>query len=264
MTMTERIFAVVTTIGPDAVDLATRALRRSSVAHLGQFRRNGDPYVTHPIAVAATVAELGADIDTIAAALLQDLPSDTTTSLDDLRAEFGDPVVDLLDGFGRMDKLHTFDELDGFDRRILLLKVADRLHNMQTIDALATGTQRRKAEQTLQRVAPLARSLGLHTIAIELDSLAGGVLAATAAVPAGPAAARSTTGIRLSQTILHTAAALLLPTTCRERWLAEWNAELHTHRGARERLSFTANLLVGLPRMATQARTAHSETEENQ
>lgn len=88
MTTTERIFAVVTTLGPDAVDLATRALRRSSAAHLGQFRRNGDPYVTHPIAVAATVAELGADIDTIAAALLHDVPSDTTTTLDDLRAEF--------------------------------------------------------------------------------------------------------------------------------------------------------------------------------
>lgn len=170
-TPTERLFAVVAGHGPGATDLVAAALACAGRAHHGDFRKSGDPHVTHPVAVAATVADLGAGPTTIVAALLHDVPGRTTYSIRQLRAEFGDPVGDLLDALVELDS-GTFDDLAPVDPRAVALKVACRLHNMQTIGWLEKSAQQRKAHQTRRLVVSMARSLGFAAVAAELDTLA--------------------------------------------------------------------------------------------
>jgi (p)ppGpp synthase/HD superfamily hydrolase len=251
-TPTERLFAVVDDRGPAARAFVVKAHELAGRAHFGQFRRSGDPYITHAVAVAAMVAELGTDLMTITAALLHDVPEDTPYPMERIRSEFGDEVADLLTAFATLDRIETFDELPCVDPRVLTIKIVERLHNMQTIQHLQMSRQQRKADHTRRLVSPLARGMGLTSVADELDALATRTLAGSAG-PAGPVA-RPVAELRTARTLLHAAARVLLPDRCRDRWLAEWDAELHVLPSRHHRLAFVRSLLLGLPALAVHAR----------
>jgi guanosine-3',5'-bis(diphosphate) 3'-pyrophosphohydrolase len=165
-------------------DLRTiqRAYELAERCHRGQFRRSGEPYVTHPLAVANIVAELGMPGPTIVAALLHDTVEDTTLDLDDIRREFGDEVTALVDGVTKLDKVRYGEMAESEtirkmvvamarDAKVLVLKLADRLHNVRTVQFLPPDRQERMARQTLEIYAPLAHRLGMNTIKWELEDL---------------------------------------------------------------------------------------------
>jgi GTP pyrophosphokinase len=154
-------------------------------AHSGQRRRSGEPYVTHPVAVALIVAELGLDAPTIAAALLHDAVEDTGVTTADIEAEFGTTVARVVDGVTKLDRLQ-FDSKEAqqaatirkmlvamaSDWRVLLIKLADRLHNMRTLGVMPEWKQRRTAQETFDVYAPLAHRLGVQQIRWQLEDLA--------------------------------------------------------------------------------------------
>ena len=155
--------------------------------HREQRRKSGDPYITHPLAVATILAELGMDTTTLVAALLHDTVEDTDYSLDMLRDDFGDEVAHLVDGVTKLDKvkLGTAAEAETIrkmviamarDPRVLVIKLADRLHNMRTMRFLPPEKQARKAKETLEVLAPLAHRLGMATVKWELEDLAFAIL----------------------------------------------------------------------------------------
>jgi GTP pyrophosphokinase len=152
-------------------------------AHRGQLRKSGDPYITHPLAVATILAELGMDTTTLVAALLHDTVEDTGLTLADLEAEFGAQVAHLVDGVTKLDKVRFGEAAEAEtirkmivamarDPRVLVIKLADRLHNMRTLRFLPPAKQERKARETLEVLAPLAHRLGMNTIKWELEDLA--------------------------------------------------------------------------------------------
>jgi GTP pyrophosphokinase len=159
--------------------------RLAATAHAGQFRRSGEPYVTHPVAVAGIVAGLGLDATTVAAALLHDAVEDSGLSVDDLEAEFGGDVARVVDGVTKLDRLE-FDSKEAqqaatirkmlvamaSDWRVLLIKLADRLHNMRTLAVMPEWKQRRTAQETLDIYAPLAHRLGVQQVKWQLEDLA--------------------------------------------------------------------------------------------
>jgi len=158
-------------------------------AHGEQRRASGEPYVTHPVAVAQTLAELGLDPVAICAALLHDIPEDTDYSLDDIEERFGPEVARLVDGATKLDKFgarsHEEQQAENIrkmllamaeDIRVVLIKLADRLHNMRTISALPPDKQLRIARQTAEIYAPLAERLGIWQIKWELEDLSFKVL----------------------------------------------------------------------------------------
>ncbi len=151
--------------------------------HEGQVRKSGDPYITHPLAVATILAELGMTTPTLCAALLHDTVEDTAYTLDALRADFGDEVVRLVDGVTKLDKVKYGDSAQSEtirkmvvamsrDIRVLVIKLADRLHNMRTLRYLRQDKQERIARETIEIFAPLAHRLGMNTIKWELEDLA--------------------------------------------------------------------------------------------
>jgi guanosine-3',5'-bis(diphosphate) 3'-pyrophosphohydrolase len=163
-----------------------RAYEVAERAHEGQRRRSGDPYITHPLAVTTILAELGMDTTTLAAALLHDVVEDTPSTLEEIRRDFGDDVAHLVDGVTKLDKVQ-FGGQSGVaeaetirkmviamarDPRVLVIKLADRLHNMRTLRFLPGDKQERKARETLEIFAPLAHRLGMNTIKWELEDLA--------------------------------------------------------------------------------------------
>jgi GTP pyrophosphokinase len=166
-------------------DLIVRAGRAAARAHADQFRRSGEPYVTHPIAVAAIVAELGLDAQTVAAALLHDAVEDTGLTLEAIAAEFGPAVANVVDGVTKLDRLQ-FDSKEqqqaatirkmllamASDWRVLLIKLADRLHNMRTLAVMPEWKQRRTAQETFDVYAPLAHRLGVQQVRWQLEDLA--------------------------------------------------------------------------------------------
>jgi len=154
-------------------------------AHDGQFRRSGEPYITHPVAVATIVAELGLDSQTVAAALLHDAVEDTGLTLESITETFGAGVANVVDGVTKLDRLQ-FDSKEAQqaatirkmlvamadDWRVLLIKLADRLHNMRTLAVMPEWKQRRTAQETFDVYAPLAHRLGVQQVRWQLEDLA--------------------------------------------------------------------------------------------
>ncbi|MEX2289918.1 MAG: bifunctional (p)ppGpp synthetase/guanosine-3',5'-bis(diphosphate) 3'-pyrophosphohydrolase [Mycobacteriales bacterium] len=160
-----------------------RAYEVAEQCHEGQQRRSGDPYITHPLAVTTILAELGMDTTTLVAALLHDTVEDTRYTLDGVRRDFGDDVAHLVDGVTKLDKVKFGDAAEAEtirkmvvamarDPRVLVIKLADRLHNMRTLRWLKQDKQERIARQTLEIFAPLAHRLGMNTLKWELEDLA--------------------------------------------------------------------------------------------
>ena len=162
-----------------------RAYEIAAKAHAGQKRRSGDPYITHPVAVAGILADLGMDVPTICAALLHDTVEDTDVTIDTLNADFGELVSLIVDGVTKLDKVKVGDAdaaqsetirkmvvAMARDPRVLVVKLADRLHNMRTLRFLSEHKQERKARETLEIYAPLAHRLGMNTLKWELEDLA--------------------------------------------------------------------------------------------
>ena len=164
------------------VSLVDRAYAIAKRAHEGQLRRSGEPYITHPLAVAEVLVDLGIGPVTIAAALLHDTVEDTDYTLDDVRREFGDEVALLVDGVTKLDKIKLGDDAEAEtvrkmiiamsrDIRVILIKLADRLHNARTWGFVPTESAERKAKETLEIYVPLAHRLGIQTIKWELEDL---------------------------------------------------------------------------------------------
>lgn len=171
------------------VDIAIieRAFRKAELAHEGQLRKSGEPYITHPLAVARILAELGIGPATIAAALLHDTVEDTNYSLEQLRTDFGDEVALLVDGVTKLDRVKSGDAAQSEtirkmiiamsrDIRVLVIKLADRLHNARTWGFVPLESAKRKAQETLEIYAPLAHRLGISTMKLELEDLSFSVL----------------------------------------------------------------------------------------
>ncbi|MHB1787350.1 MAG: RelA/SpoT family protein [Acidimicrobiales bacterium] len=164
--------------------IITRAYDVAAQAHLGQMRSSGDAYITHPLAVAAVVADLGLDEVTIAAALLHDAVEDTGLDLDEVGRQFGPEVAGIVDGVTKLDRLR-FDSKEAQqaatmrkmlvamakDWRVLIIKLADRLHNMRTLAAMPEWKQQRTAQETLDIYAPLAHRLGISEIKWQMEDL---------------------------------------------------------------------------------------------
>ena len=184
----EPLVAMHRKIYPKAnLSLLQRAYEVADERHAGQLRQSGDPYITHPVAVATILAELGMDTTTLVAALLHDTVEDTGYPLDELAGEFGEEVAHLVDGVTKLDRvvLGSAAEAETIrkmviamarDPRVLVIKVADRLHNMRTIRYLSPEKQARKSRETLEVIAPLAHRLGMATVKWELEDLSFAIL----------------------------------------------------------------------------------------
>jgi len=160
------------------------AYRLADEAHLGQFRQSGEPYISHPIAVAEICAGWKLDVDSLMAALLHDTIEDSGVLKDELGARFGLPVAELVDGLSKLDRMEfqtrAHAQAESFrkmllamanDVRVILIKLADRLHNMRTLTAVSTQKARRIADETIEIYAPIANRLGLHSLFLELLDL---------------------------------------------------------------------------------------------
>jgi GTP diphosphokinase / guanosine-3',5'-bis(diphosphate) 3'-diphosphatase len=165
--------------------LISRAYELAAAAHRGQSRKSGEPYITHPVAVAKIVAQLGLDDITIAGALLHDAVEDTGMTVTDVETDFGPEVAAIVDGVTKLDRI-KFDSKEAQqaatmrkmlvamakDLRVLIIKLADRLHNMRTIAAMPAWKQERTAQETLDIYAPLAHRLGMQDMKQQLEDLA--------------------------------------------------------------------------------------------
>ena len=166
-------------------DLVKKAFEYCVLKHEGQKRCSSEPYYTHPFNVALIIVSLGMDSKSIAAALLHDVVEDTDATLDDIKREFGDEVALLVDGVTKIGRLNfsTKEQQQaeslrkmliamGQDIRVIIIKLADRLHNMRTIDAMPPQKQRDKSVETLEIYAPIAHRLGIRSVKEELEDLA--------------------------------------------------------------------------------------------
>jgi GTP pyrophosphokinase len=169
----------------DSASLIVRAYESAASAHIGQLRNSGEAYISHPLSVATILAGLGLDDITIVSALLHDAVEDTALGLDEIEAEFGPEVASIVDGVTKLDRVR-FDSRQAQqaatmrkmlvamakDPRVLLIKLADRLHNMQTIAAMPEWKQKRSAQETLDIYAPLAHRFGIQDMRWQLEDLA--------------------------------------------------------------------------------------------
>src|SRR5690606_8265482 len=156
----------------------------SQSAHSGQFRKSGEPYISHPVAVAGILCELHLDAVTLAAALLHDVVEDTGIAKEEISERFGAPVAELVDGVSKLEKIEFETQADmqaenfrkmllamAQDVRVILIKLADRLHNMRTLEVMSSEKQQRIAQETLEIYAPIAHRLGLENMHQELQEL---------------------------------------------------------------------------------------------
>jgi RelA/SpoT family (p)ppGpp synthetase len=170
---------------PKDVARLAEAYRFSEAAHAGQTRQSGDPYISHPLAVAEILADWHLDSQTLMAALLHDVTEDTSVTKDEISDTFGRPVADLVDGVSKLDKMEFQSAEDAQaenfrkmllamarDVRVILIKLADRLHNMRTLGAVPPAKRRRVARETMEIYAPIANRLGLNNLYHELQELA--------------------------------------------------------------------------------------------
>jgi len=170
---------------PKDVARLAEAYRFSEAAHAGQRRQSGDPYISHPLAVAEILADWHLDGQTLMAALLHDVTEDTKVTKDEISDTFGKPVAELVDGVSKLDKIEFQSAADAQaenfrkmllamarDVRVILIKLADRLHNMRTLGAVSPAKRRRVARETMEIYAPIANRLGLNTLYHELQELA--------------------------------------------------------------------------------------------
>lgn len=168
----------------EQIDLLKQAYVVAHQAHDGQMRSSGDPYITHPVAVARNLADMHLDHETLMAALLHDVIEDTEVTQDELAELFGNTVAELVEGVSKLDKLkfndHKEAQAENFrkmimamvqDIRVILIKLADRTHNMRTLGSLRPDKRRRISRETLDIYAPLANRLGIHGIKNELEAL---------------------------------------------------------------------------------------------
>ena len=184
--LVEELIAEVEAYNPDVdKELLRRAFEFAERAHAGQTRRSGEEFIHHPLGVARICAELHLDEQTIAAALMHDVVEDTDSDLEELRTEFGPDVAQLVEGVTKLTRI-TFQsreqaEAENYrkmivamaqDVRVILIKLADRLHNMRTIEYQTKQKQAQKARETLEVYAPLAHRLGIHALKWELEDLA--------------------------------------------------------------------------------------------
>ena len=188
--LVEELLASVETYNPEVDrELVRRAFEVAEARHRGQVRRSGEEFIHHPWGVAWICAELHLDEQTIAAALLHDVVEDTEAELEELRAEFGDEIALLVEGVTKLTRTSFQSreqaEAENYrkmivamakDVRVILIKLADRLHNMRTIEYQGKQTQLRKARETLEVYAPLAHRLGIHALKWELEDLSFQIL----------------------------------------------------------------------------------------
>src|SRR5687767_5711509 len=170
---------------PKDVARLAEAYRFSAAGHAGQTRQSGDPYISHPLAVAEILADWHLDGQTLMAALLHDVTEDTSVTKDEISDTFGKPVAELVDGVSKLDRIEFQSAEDAQaenfrkmllamarDVRVMLIKLADRLHNMRTLGAVSPAKRRRVARETMEIYAPIANRLGLNTLYHELQELA--------------------------------------------------------------------------------------------
>jgi guanosine-3',5'-bis(diphosphate) 3'-pyrophosphohydrolase len=168
----------------DQLALLRRAWKVGADAHEGQIRKSGEPYITHPVAVAQVLAELGLDAETLIAAILHDTIEDTPLTHAEIVADFGESVAELVEGVTKLDKLHFRDRQEAAaesfrkmllamsrDLRVIMIKLADRLHNMRTLGAQSAEARTRIAKETLDIYAPIAQRLGMNLVKSELQDL---------------------------------------------------------------------------------------------
>lgn len=187
----QSLFDLLPDLTPNDQLLVERAYRKAETAHAGQYRQSGEPYFTHCLAVAYILAEMKLDAEAIGAALLHDVVEDTQVTIEELRNEFGPSVATIVDGVSKLKNLPIKMEKDkrsrnadremeyirkmllamGDDVRVVLVKLADRLHNMRTLGYMEPEKQREKAQETLDIFAPLANRLGIWQIKWELEDL---------------------------------------------------------------------------------------------
>jgi len=185
MSEAELLFSEVAQyLRPEDVAQLKAAYSFGQGAHSGQFRKSGEPYISHPLAVARILSGLHLDAPTLTAALLHDVVEDTHISKEEISERFGGPVAELVDGVSKLDKIQFQTQEDAQaenfrkmllamarDVRVILIKLADRLHNMQTLEAMSVEKQRRISRETLEIYAPIALRLGLNNIYQELQEL---------------------------------------------------------------------------------------------
>ncbi|MGB0754671.1 MAG: RelA/SpoT family protein [Candidatus Pseudothioglobus sp.] len=168
----------------EEIDLVKRAHKIAEKAHSGQFRKSGEPYISHPLSVALILAELKLDYFCIVAAILHDCIEDTSVTKDDVRDQFGEQVAHIVEGVSKLTNLEftssTQKQAQNFqklilamskDMRVMIIKLADRLHNMRTIDSMSEEKKIQKAKETSELHVPIAKRLGLHSIGVELDDI---------------------------------------------------------------------------------------------
>jgi (p)ppGpp synthase/HD superfamily hydrolase len=232
------------------VELIRRAYDVAASWHQGQTRRSGDPYITHPLAVATILAETGADDEMLCAAMLHDTIGDTPCTLAALSREFGAEVAALVAGTIALDQIkgrggrkvaRVMAAAKSAGTRVLAVKLADRLHNMRTVQFIPQAKQLRKARESLEIFVPVAAQLSMGMIGAELEMLAYATMK------------RNRHAHSVSGRLL-VAVAALLPAATRTRWCEEWLGELHTLPARRDRAGFAMHTVLGIPRLAFTVR----------
>ncbi len=183
-TIDDLIWRLKAYLDSEQIEQVRKAYDLAEKAHDGQMRRSGEPYITHPLAVAGILADMHMDHQALMAALLHDVIEDTGTTKNTLQKQFGDTVADIVDGVSKLTHVEyedkTLAQADNFqkmalamarDIRVILVKLADRLHNMRTLGVMRPEKRRRIAQETLDIYTPLAQRLGMHQIRIEMEDL---------------------------------------------------------------------------------------------